>query len=181
MSILILIVSVALVLSLLTSALMLWLSCLVFRVRRQTPDGPSRIRYRRALVVTLFVTLLSYVTLGITLAVYRTEGVPEWMQFPLEGALLFAAVLVILRNWLPTGWLRSIGILLLWAVLDIGRVFLTVLVLWSLVCEPFLVPTGAMAETILGHHKEIVCPKCGLQFALNASSEADPGAGPPIR
>ncbi len=37
--------------------------------------------------------------------------------------------------------------------------------------EAFVIPTGSMAPTLMGRHKEITCPQCGWQYAINASEE----------
>jgi signal peptidase I len=167
-------------LSLLSSALTLWLSCLIFRVRRPTEAGQARIRFRRALVLTLIITLLSNLILAGGLVVSGIDALPEWASASAQGSLLFAMVLVILRNGLPAGWRRSLGVELTWFVLEIGRAILFIFVLREFLFEPHVVPTGAMAESILGHHKEIVCPTCGQGFAINASAEAQPAEGRPI-
>jgi signal peptidase I len=39
--------------------------------------------------------------------------------------------------------------------------------------EPFVIPTGSMAPTLMGAHKDITCPQCGYQYAAGASSEAE--------
>ena len=39
--------------------------------------------------------------------------------------------------------------------------------------EAFVIPTGSMAPTLMGRHKEISCPECGLVYAINASEEID--------
>src|SRR5881227_710956 len=61
-------------------------------------------------------------------------------------------------------------------------VFVVVLVLLmkSFVAEAFVIPTGSMAETLLGYQKFVTCPKCGHEFPVNCSSEVDPQQGPPI-
>ena len=38
--------------------------------------------------------------------------------------------------------------------------------------EAFVIPTGSMAPTLQGQHKDVVCPKCGLRYRVNASVEA---------
>jgi len=40
--------------------------------------------------------------------------------------------------------------------------------------EAFVIPTGSMAETLFGRHKDIDCPQCGLQFEIGASEEFSP-------
>ena len=42
-------------------------------------------------------------------------------------------------------------------------VFVAFLV-WSLEAEGFVIPTGSMATTLMGRHKEITCPQCGYRL-----------------
>ena len=37
--------------------------------------------------------------------------------------------------------------------------------------EAFVIPTGSMAPTLMGRHKDVDCPKCGYRFQVNASEE----------
>lgn len=39
--------------------------------------------------------------------------------------------------------------------------------------EAFVIPTGSMATTLKGRHKDIICEKCGFRFQVNASGEVD--------
>lgn len=39
--------------------------------------------------------------------------------------------------------------------------------------EAFVIPTGSMAPTLLGRHKDLVCESCGRPYQLSASSEED--------
>jgi signal peptidase I len=43
--------------------------------------------------------------------------------------------------------------------------------------EAFVIPTGSMAPTLMGRHKEITCPQCGHVYAVNASEEVEGFAG----
>ena len=45
--------------------------------------------------------------------------------------------------------------------------------MWSLEAEGFVIPTGSMAPTLLGRHKELVCPQCGYVYRVNADREVD--------
>jgi len=56
-------------------------------------------------------------------------------------------------------------------------VVVLVLLLKSFVAEAFVIPTGSMAETLLGYQKMVTCPQCKLEFPLNCSSEVDPQDG----
>ncbi|NNJ24840.1 S26 family signal peptidase [Alienimonas chondri] len=39
--------------------------------------------------------------------------------------------------------------------------------------EAFVIPTGSMAPTLYGRHKDAVCPGCGFEWAVGASQEVD--------
>ena len=54
-----------------------------------------------------------------------------------------------------------VGVLLILLVMGIGA-------------EGLVIPTGSMAPTLLGRHKEITCPQCGLEYAVNADRESEP-------
>jgi signal peptidase I len=55
-------------------------------------------------------------------------------------------------------------------------VVVLVLLLKLFVTEAFVIPTGSMAETLYGYQKIINCPKCGLEFPVNAHDEVEPNA-----
>ena len=40
--------------------------------------------------------------------------------------------------------------------------------------ELFSIPTGSMAPTLMGRHKEYNCPECGFEYQVSASNEFDP-------
>jgi signal peptidase I len=44
--------------------------------------------------------------------------------------------------------------------------------------EAFVIPTGSMAPTLMGRHKDVVCPKCGYAYRVSASSEVDQEGNP---
>ena len=43
--------------------------------------------------------------------------------------------------------------------------------------EAYVIPTGSMAPTLYGRHKDITCDGCGFSFAVGASSEIDQESG----
>lgn len=43
--------------------------------------------------------------------------------------------------------------------------------------EMFVIPTGSMAPTLMGRHKDLYCPKCGYNYRANAASEVDQNSG----
>ncbi|HTU90645.1 MAG TPA: S26 family signal peptidase, partial [Gemmataceae bacterium] len=56
-------------------------------------------------------------------------------------------------------------------------VVVLVLLLKSFAAEAFVIPTGSMAQTLLGYQKEVTCPDCGIKFPINCSQEVDPSDG----
>ncbi len=54
-------------------------------------------------------------------------------------------------------------------------VFLAFLVL-GLQAEGFVIPTGSMAPTLMGRHKEVTCPECGFVFSVDGNREIE-GSG----
>jgi hypothetical protein len=52
-------------------------------------------------------------------------------------------------------------------------VVVLVLLLKTFLAEAFVIPTGSMATTLLGYHREVTCEMCGYTFLVNASSEAE--------
>ncbi len=63
----------------------------------------------------------------------------------------------------PTQFLRRL--------LRVGSIFLILfLTLRTLAVEPFGVPTGSMAPTLIGNHREAPCPRCGFHVRVG-----DPG------
>ncbi|RMF41076.1 MAG: signal peptidase I [Planctomycetota bacterium] len=47
----------------------------------------------------------------------------------------------------------------------------------AFVAEAFVIPTGSMAPTLMGAHKDLVCQHCGMQYQASASSEFDSDTG----
>jgi signal peptidase I len=58
-------------------------------------------------------------------------------------------------------------------------VVVLVLLLKAFVAQAFVIPTGSMAVTLYGYQMDVVCPKCGIEFPVNASYEVDPSDGGP--
>jgi signal peptidase I len=43
--------------------------------------------------------------------------------------------------------------------------------------EAYVIPTGSMAPTLHGRHKELICPSCHFNFQIGASTELDDSTG----
>lgn len=56
--------------------------------------------------------------------------------------------------------------------------FILALLFKAFIAEAFVIPTGSMAPTLMGAHKDIRCEECGYQYQCGASDEYnDVGAG----
>src|SRR5262249_38778878 len=44
--------------------------------------------------------------------------------------------------------------------------------------QAFVIPTGSIAPTLMGRHKEVACPQCGFLYAVNASGEVETSIHP---
>ncbi|MFO0960293.1 MAG: signal peptidase I [Isosphaeraceae bacterium] len=52
---------------------------------------------------------------------------------------------------------------------------LGVLLFRTFIAEAYIVPTGSMAPTLLGQHRELVCPNCGSRFAVGLDDQGPSG------
>ena len=55
--------------------------------------------------------------------------------------------------------------------------FILAVLIKGFVAEAFVIPTGSMAPTLYGQHKEITCPHCGEVFGVNAADETEERGG----
>jgi signal peptidase I len=51
--------------------------------------------------------------------------------------------------------------------------FVGALVFRTYAAEPFVIPTGSMAPTLMGRHKDLDCPMCRFPYRVSASEEVD--------
>src|SRR5271168_1584036 len=51
--------------------------------------------------------------------------------------------------------------------------FILALVVRGFEAQAFVIPTGSMAPTLMGRHKDVSCPQCGFVYAVNASEEVE--------
>src|SRR3954466_1383491 len=49
--------------------------------------------------------------------------------------------------------------------------FILALVVRGFEAQAFVIPTGSMAPTLMGRHKEVTCPQCKYVYSVNASAE----------
>ena len=55
---------------------------------------------------------------------------------------------------------------------------LSILLFRTFAAEAYIVPTGSMAPTLLGSHKELICPNCSFRFAMGLDDHGEGLAGP---
>src|SRR5579883_720744 len=48
---------------------------------------------------------------------------------------------------------------------------LSILLFRTFAAEAYIVPTGSMAPTLLGNHREVACTNCDFRFALGLDEE----------
>ena len=161
------------------SAFLLWLSCRFVGARRVVASGgaPSLlvpVGYRRTLTASLLLSVANgfLVILLVLLAVRTVDSLLVWL---LGLALFFCVSYFCLWLVLRLTAGKTVLVTLLSGVLVSGYAVGCVEALRLWVGEAYVTPTGAMAETLLGYHKQIQCPTCGQEFAVNASSEVNAG------
>jgi signal peptidase I len=57
--------------------------------------------------------------------------------------------------------------------------FILALLFKAFVADAFIIPTGSMAPTLMGAHKDLQCPECGFAYQSGASSEFNNTTGVP--
>ena len=57
--------------------------------------------------------------------------------------------------------------------------FILALLFKAFVADAFIIPTGSMAPTLMGAHKDLQCPECGFSYQSGASSEFNNVTGVP--
>lgn len=60
---------------------------------------------------------------------------------------------------------------------SIAIAFILAFVFKTFQAEAYVIPTGSMAPTLYGRHKEVTCDGCGYEFAIGASTEIDQSSG----
>ncbi|MCE2727445.1 MAG: S26 family signal peptidase, partial [Planctomycetaceae bacterium] len=68
--------------------------------------------------------------------------------------------------WNPfPGWIETIE--------SIVVAFTLALLFRGFEAEAFVIPTGSMAPTLMGRHKDLACAACGRDFRVGCSTEED--------
>jgi signal peptidase I len=62
---------------------------------------------------------------------------------------------------------------------SIAMAVILALLFRGFVAEAFVIPTGSMAPTLMGRHKDVKCPECGQWYKTGASNEWDQDSNAP--
>jgi signal peptidase I len=68
----------------------------------------------------------------------------------------------------PDGWRETVE--------SVVVAFVLAFLFRTFEAEAFVIPTGSMAPTLFGQHRDVDCEKCGTRFAVGASSRPAPDA-----
>jgi len=72
-----------------------------------------------------------------------------------------------LSSWIPTpAGIRE-------TVESVVVAFVLAFLFRTFEAEAFVIPTGSMAPTLMGRHKDLYCPVCGHEFQISASDKTD--------
>ena len=147
-----LIVFVAFLVSYLASALFLWLAAKCTRIPQFT--------FLRALAATL---VLSLIAIGVQWTIMQmVPDVPGWPWLGWVGGIGVNVIVTafVLGALLRTSFWRALGTWLPTVVMSIAAFALIQLVLVPCAVKAYIIPTQAMAPTLLGPHQLGLCPHC---------------------
>jgi signal peptidase I len=149
--------------ALLTFSIVLFTWLLLLGARRADIPGVS---FKRALLATLAVQLAYLVVRWLVRAAFRIDFPDEPKQYPYTGSIaelvLAALVACAVVQWILNTTIRKAFMAWLPTLLaTVAAWVLAFAVVRPFLFEAFLVPTNAMAPTIVGRHLRGTCPSCG--------------------
>jgi signal peptidase I len=59
------------------------------------------------------------------------------------------------------------------AIESVAIAFILAFLFRTFEAEAFVIPTGSMAPTLMGRHKDVICPKCHCPYQVSASEEVN--------
>jgi signal peptidase I len=123
-------------------------------------------------MLVVLIALAALATVGSGLC--TTMGHLTLAAMLLAGGLLSSLVLLVvpLFSRRTRNWVRFTVLI----ALDVGVLAAGAAVAFLLFFSVFKMPTGSMAATLLGYHKEATCPQCEHRFVINASVEVEASA-----
>src|SRR5215813_4866129 len=76
----------------------------------------------------------------------------------------------------PVSWERTLRE----TIESVAIAFILAFLFRTFEAEAFVIPTGSMAPTLQGRHKDVDCPQCGYHYRVSASNEMDRFTGEKI-
>ena len=150
------------------------LTALIIRLATRLLQVEKMTFVRALLLVVVALIVNSVLAMGYFRVV---TGPLVLLNLALFGAVVLFVQLVLTFLFLPPTPFGKV--LATWGIWLVGSsvVGAGAVLLLRTTAEAFIVPTGAMADTILGYHKDVVCPKCGYAFSVNCSMEVEAPEG----
>jgi signal peptidase I len=150
-------------------AIFLWVGGRLAKAKRAT--------IFRALAATALIWIFGSACLALTLWLNSLHERQEAAMFLLAAigvilAQIIIAVLII-QLFLQTSFWRAGLVWLFGVIASAAGLALALLVVRVYVMEAFIVPTNAMAPTLIGWHKTATCPHCGQTMIVPAPSPED--------
>jgi signal peptidase I len=153
------------------NGLLLWLTCKLCGVESRRGSHPTYFRS----VATAFMVVVFNVAINVIswLAIVRIPAEFQLISVvPLSLLSLASIPLAIALVLRPTIG-KTLLVSVVWTVLNVLFGVGIFFAMRTNLAEAFVIPTGAMADTLFGYHKEVICPKCSLAFQVNASAEVE--------
>ena len=95
---------------------------------------------------------------------------PDAVSLTVFGFLVSVVIgVLIVRKCFEAGYGQSFAIMLMSDVCNVTLAVLLAFVLRATVLEAFVVPTGALAETVQGQRTWVMCDNCEYEFAVSVS------------
>jgi signal peptidase I len=143
------------------------------------PLTTPRPRHRTRWLLNIFLLLGLGLTGALGAGLLVALGMTTAALVVLGGAVLIGLA-VAARPLFDNGRLRFLRTLALAAIL-LAFLAAGAVASYVLFFRAYVVPTGAMALAVPGYHKDVTCPRCGHEFAINSSVELDDDPALPRR
>ncbi len=157
-------------------ALLLWVSCKLCKARHVNAGQETPVGLLAASGVAVAAHVLAGLAIVLAFLVPGGGMAIVWLAFAALLPLLLVPFMLRLRFG------RGLAAALVWYGFTLLAFAPIAGVLGFAGGQAFIIPTGAMAETLDGYHKQVKCPTCGHEFDINCSLEVDPDPGrPPSR
>jgi signal peptidase I len=150
-----------------------WLCGRIFEIPTAT--------WRRSLLISLALTL-ALTAVGLVFRFVAPNGdlslaaaLGQWCALLM---IMLATGTLVVKTLLKTNRGKAFIVFVITLLCGSACSFLLALVVLRFVVEAFVVPTGALATTIVGAHADVACENCGFPYAISMSDYYDPDGAP---